>query len=222
MAQESVSTWCNVRDVSYEIISSLNNLPDTTIEFRLHPNSTHHQIWIDAESGHIQDQTQLQIPSLTTVEIDQQELFDETDRFDQKISQILPPSLHLHPDQLLKLVCEILSKLLNYSSSAFTSAKNKRWRVSVDLHIVTICRSVLVEEEYMVPAAQPVIEALKEETVKSNSDSNCCTICLDDFHAGSCVTRMPCCHVFHHQCIVRWLSYSHYCPECRFEMPTEK
>ena len=48
-----------------------------------------------------------------------------------------------------------------------------------------------------------------------------CTICLDDFEPGSDALRMPCTHIFHAACIVRWLKESHYCPVCRFKMPTD-
>lgn len=54
-----------------------------------------------------------------------------------------------------------------------------------------------------------------------------CTVCLEEFGSGgdggagtSRASRMPCEHVFHEECIVAWLNRSHYCPVCRFEMPT--
>ncbi|XP_050232913.1 uncharacterized protein LOC126681416 [Mercurialis annua] len=46
-----------------------------------------------------------------------------------------------------------------------------------------------------------------------------CTVCLEeleDFAAG-----MPCGHLFHGICINKWLENSHYCPVCRYEMPTD-
>lgn len=47
-----------------------------------------------------------------------------------------------------------------------------------------------------------------------------CTICLEEFEAGSEALCMPCTHIFHAGCIVKWLNESHYCPVCRFEVPT--
>lgn len=55
-----------------------------------------------------------------------------------------------------------------------------------------------------------------------------CTVCLEEFGSGGGdgiagtprASRMPCGHVFHEECIVAWLNRSHYCPVCRFEMPT--
>ncbi|KAL3736708.1 hypothetical protein ACJRO7_025621 [Eucalyptus globulus] len=34
------------------------------------------------------------------------------------------------------------------------------------------------------------------------------------------VVCMPCKHMFHHECVVRWLNESNLCPLCRFQMPT--
>ncbi|KAG9155398.1 hypothetical protein Leryth_017928 [Lithospermum erythrorhizon] len=49
-----------------------------------------------------------------------------------------------------------------------------------------------------------------------------CPICLEEFldYGTSSLGCMPCNHIFHQQCIVGWLRKSHYCPLCRFEMPT--
>ncbi|KAK8259897.1 hypothetical protein V6Z11_D13G086200 [Gossypium hirsutum] len=37
---------------------------------------------------------------------------------------------------------------------------------------------------------------------------------------GAEAYRMPCSHIFHGDCIEKWLKQNHYCPICRFEMPT--
>ncbi|XP_059648267.1 uncharacterized protein LOC132294429 [Cornus florida] len=47
-----------------------------------------------------------------------------------------------------------------------------------------------------------------------------CIICFVKFRVGSEVTRMPCDHVYHEDCIIHWLEISNFCPICRFKMPT--
>ncbi|XP_059654263.1 uncharacterized protein LOC132300978 [Cornus florida] len=85
-----------------------------------------------------------------------------------------------------------------------------------------------VEESMEVDSCSPLsaskssVEAL-ENVVADGSDSlDRCMICLEKFHVGiEVVTRMPCFHVYHGNCIVRWLQTSHFCPICRFQMPTD-
>ncbi|OAY77925.1 E3 ubiquitin-protein ligase RING1-like [Ananas comosus] len=45
-----------------------------------------------------------------------------------------------------------------------------------------------------------------------------CVICTEDFEQGAPLCRMPCCHVFHEGCLVRWLKQSRLCPLCRFSL----
>ncbi|XP_073219822.1 uncharacterized protein [Cicer arietinum] len=44
-----------------------------------------------------------------------------------------------------------------------------------------------------------------------------CSICLDELPVGSEVIQLPvpCCHVYHEECIMRWLDMSNICPLCR-------
>ncbi|KAJ4850512.1 hypothetical protein Tsubulata_050266 [Turnera subulata] len=46
-----------------------------------------------------------------------------------------------------------------------------------------------------------------------------CSICLESL--VDTASAMPCNHLFHTDCISKWLQTSHYCPICRFEMPTD-
>ncbi|KZV19707.1 hypothetical protein F511_41889 [Dorcoceras hygrometricum] len=82
-------------------------------------------------------------------------------------------------------------------------------------------RAIAMEEPdlRMVPATVSSIESLNITTAK---EEQCCPICLEDFDLGCQVVSMPCSHVFHEECIKTWLKSSHYCPLCRFEMPTSK
>ncbi|KAJ2843879.1 hypothetical protein J3B02_005135 [Coemansia erecta] len=43
-----------------------------------------------------------------------------------------------------------------------------------------------------------------------------CAICLDEIHIGDVIRILPCPHLFHSECIDRWLLYqSSFCPLCK-------
>ncbi|KAK4429772.1 E3 ubiquitin-protein ligase RING1-like [Sesamum alatum] len=46
-----------------------------------------------------------------------------------------------------------------------------------------------------------------------------CSICLEEFSDGVHGTRLPCRHMFHENCILRWLRRNHVCPLCRYQLP---
>ncbi|KAL2236573.1 uncharacterized protein LOC110012102 [Sesamum indicum] len=49
-----------------------------------------------------------------------------------------------------------------------------------------------------------------------------CSICLEGFSNGGRGTRLPCSHMFHENCILRWLRGNHVCPLCRYELPIDE
>lgn len=79
---------------------------------------------------------------------------------------------------------------------------------------------------YGTPATESSIRTLKRVSAcdlqqHEEGRNRCCSICMEEFElAGeSDLSEMPCSHVFHGDCIERWLRMSHTCPLCRYQMP---
>ncbi|KAE8714539.1 putative Winged-helix DNA-binding transcription factor family protein [Hibiscus syriacus] len=80
------------------------------------------------------------------------------------------------------------------------------------------------EAPKLVPATKESIKALKKvKLVEGYGDGIECMICMEKLVRSKTevVTSMPCSHLFHGDCIERWLSTGHLCPLCRFPMPTD-
>ncbi|XP_004304786.1 PREDICTED: E3 ubiquitin-protein ligase RNF181-like [Fragaria vesca subsp. vesca] len=75
-------------------------------------------------------------------------------------------------------------------------------------------------ERVMVPASESSIKKLLKKRVRVEEGESC-SVCLEEFRAGTYETSMDCSHVFHRECIGKWMTQSHYCPVCRYEMPTD-
>ncbi|XP_055802055.1 RING-H2 finger protein ATL66-like [Solanum dulcamara] len=72
----------------------------------------------------------------------------------------------------------------------------------------------------MVPASKSSIQLLEPMEADEINSNDECMVCLDELGEETQVLRLPCSHMFHAECIIKWLEKSHYCPLCRYEMPT--
>ncbi|GMN32543.1 hypothetical protein TIFTF001_003713 [Ficus carica] len=98
--------------------------------------------------------------------------------------------------------------------------------------------NIAIEESFVesatafgsLPAAKSVVEALEMFKYEGICDQDhkdesklreTCVICMEEVMIGSQLTRMPCSHHFHRDCIARWLHMNHTCPLCRFELPSQ-
>ena len=82
------------------------------------------------------------------------------------------------------------------------------------------------------PAAQTAIDKLKHFKMekkyckKDDKDPNKlefpeCSICLMEVKEGDDTILLPCGHMFHDNCVTKWLKIHNTCPLCRFELPTD-
>jgi hypothetical protein len=81
------------------------------------------------------------------------------------------------------------------------------------------------EQEPRQPAtAEACLRALPTVKVTENdmeAENDECTICFDKLSVGDSALRIPCGHLFHEDCVRKWLESSNQCPVCRYELPTD-
>ncbi|KAK1292537.1 E3 ubiquitin ligase BIG BROTHER [Acorus calamus] len=79
----------------------------------------------------------------------------------------------------------------------------------VELDKVIVHSRDLEEEE---------LETVRYDGSGADKEEEVCPVCLQRLVIGEEIKRMPCGHLFHGECIFRWLERSRTCPMCRFDM----
>ncbi|KAF3448571.1 hypothetical protein FNV43_RR09284 [Rhamnella rubrinervis] len=66
-------------------------------------------------------------------------------------------------------------------------------------------------------ASERSARELKKVRIESpQSPVQLCAVCLEELSVGTEATCMPCSHLYHEDCILKWLQKSTLCPLCRF------
>ncbi|XP_026377574.1 uncharacterized protein LOC113271866 [Papaver somniferum] len=92
---------------------------------------------------------------------------------------------------------------------------------------VGVTESMEEDNVTRIPAAESFIDGLKKEEYRHNNGNNIdsssagtagCAVCFEGILDGSEVSRMPCSHMFHHDCLVTWLDEINSCPVCGYQV----
>lgn len=86
-------------------------------------------------------------------------------------------------------------------------------------HVLESFLRDLSEKTGPLPASKPSIDAMPRVAVTELGLD--CAICLDGFEVGEEAREMPCKHLYHSDCIEKWLGVRGTCPVCRFAMPVD-
>jgi len=77
------------------------------------------------------------------------------------------------------------------------------------------------EHEGAPPATEEALSNLKEFDYVSGKESEMCAICHDDFGESQRISQLPCEHMYHKDCVTKWLKMHDICPMCRSPIQKE-
>ncbi|KDP26418.1 hypothetical protein JCGZ_17576 [Jatropha curcas] len=193
-----------------------NNGCNSTITFSISSASTHHQK-LKREPDILMEVNSVPIVA-DNVHIDAEEFLGCSNDGEaySKISDLLA-SLCINSNDKQRIGNNIVmqTRIIARKNSS-SSSGNHKLLINVEMQLKTV-----YWWQRTVPATCSSIANLERGRLGDfvlDAPSQC-SICLDEFQALSQIKRMPCLHIFHSHCIDQWLSLSHKCPLCRFEMP---
>ncbi|KAK8667775.1 hypothetical protein V6N13_105256 [Hibiscus sabdariffa] len=144
---------------------------------------------------------------------------------ESRLAQALRPffsnlQLNTETDNYRRLIHDLSQDGLRMSQWAFNQGFH-----GIVLPLISQIEACVVEhnsddwfysDEYaMIPATESSINLmLNKVRVEAEAEVEDCCICLEELKVGSDAAQMPCAHVFHADCIEKWLYTSHYCPIC--------
>ncbi|XP_044510150.1 probable E3 ubiquitin-protein ligase XERICO [Mangifera indica] len=140
------------------------------------------------------------------------------------MSRILTPTTGLSPQDIKAITRRLMSLAREMDSNPI----NREARVlTIGLALVTATTRYsddhrIREQSFLgsIPASKEVIQMLEKVAVEECIESmRECTICFEEFQFDVENVRLPCGHVYHQNCIAKWLEISHMCPLCRYQMP---
>ena len=124
-------------------------------------------------------------------------------------------------------------RLPRFSSLRFTSGRRRRRSNSIDepntdindnnnairteeLLLEDILNNIKLNDD-----SEEILRHIPTSTVKEikkSSENNKCVICLSEFQIGEQESILPCFHIFHSNCIEKWISEKKWCPVCKYDI----
>lgn len=101
--------------------------------------------------------------------------------------------------------------LLNPLTQSVVMIEGSAWRINALLN------DLISNKDGPPPASKASIEAMQTVETKEGDE---CVICMEEY-IDTVAKEMPCKHVFHGECVEKWLKINGSCPVCRYNMPVD-
>ncbi|KAM7278999.1 hypothetical protein ACFE04_006133 [Oxalis oulophora] len=115
----------------------------------------------------------------------------------------------------------VISKILDCAREMIcqdTFGNQKIWPMKV-----TIWNDMIVAGyEYMDEDEEEESMQMVPTIVSEDSMNKECLVCLEELLLGSEATSLPCSHLFHGDCIIKWVHQKNTCPTCRSDIVKEQ
>lgn len=69
------------------------------------------------------------------------------------------------------------------------------------------------------PATSAQLKLLESIGFSDAIKDKSCPICLESFTNSMALSQMPCSHIYHHECLIKWLKLHNRCPSCQKQLP---
>ena len=126
--------------------------------------------------------------------------------------------------EALRQALEVVDNLLNVGGFSEVDISGEELRVhiqevlDINIGILQELRSNDEDLGFRIQDSGLSEEVQKIPTIqitKQHVEDTSCTICCTDYEEGVHVSKLPCSHLFHTECIVNWLIENTTCPNCR-------
>ena len=76
----------------------------------------------------------------------------------------------------------------------------------------------LFKEEDAKEILRYIPNSIVKEIKQPNDNNYKCTICLSEFQIGELESTLPCLHMYHTECIEKWIIRNRWCPVCKYDI----
>ncbi|XP_048133456.1 uncharacterized protein LOC125314649 [Rhodamnia argentea] len=90
-----------------------------------------------------------------------------------------------------------------------------------DVEAVSIEGNESDHDQVVQGVSRSTIEKLERKSCSVRDSGGCCCICLEELNGADKVMEIPCSHLFHSRCIIKWLERNNSCPLCRTKVEVE-
>uniref|UniRef100_A0A7N0TXA3 RING-type E3 ubiquitin transferase n=1 Tax=Kalanchoe fedtschenkoi TaxID=63787 RepID=A0A7N0TXA3_KALFE len=121
------------------------------------------------------------------------------------------------------LITHMLTTMLNISSIWVSSGAVLLKYVAMVARCFNFATQAGSDQCIEVAASRAVVVSLTSVEVKAakGKGEESCVICREEMSEGRDVCELPCQHLFHWMCILKWLRKRNTCPCCRFCLPSD-